>query len=93
VYIFDLDFWRRARNVCDAVSCTTEADAFLTCSWKVFLNTMMIENKTSTCHVDPLDAIFGLSALTAKGQYTGGEFCLPRLGIKFPHLPGNVILL
>jgi hypothetical protein len=54
---------------------------------------MMIENKTSTCHVDPLDAIFGLSALTAKGQYTGGEFCLPRLGIKFPHLPGNVILL
>lgn len=51
VYIFDKKFWERARNVCDTVNLLPEGQFFITSSFEVFLNTMMIENKTSTTYV------------------------------------------
>jgi hypothetical protein len=90
IYIFDREFWHRAVRVCRAVG--PEADFLRTNIWEVFLNTIMISEKTSTQHLDLLDAHQGFAVITSHGEFTGGELCFPDLGCKFPHRPSDILL-
>jgi len=90
VYILDNDFWHRAYAVCQHLG--LEAKTLITHGHEIFSNTMLIKNKTSTVHWDPLDAVDGFSAITAFEQFESGELCFPDLGLKFPHQPGDIML-
>ena len=44
-------------------------------------------------HHDLGDWLHGLAAITCFGSFTGGEFVVPGLKVKFPFQPGDVVLI
>jgi hypothetical protein len=90
IYVLDKEFYEEATNICQHVA--EAAKPILTHPQDVFTNTMVIKNKTSTVHWDPLDVKNGFGAIAAFGDFQGGELCFPDLGFKFPHQQGDIML-
>ncbi|KAJ7142159.1 hypothetical protein C8R46DRAFT_886706 [Mycena filopes] len=49
------------------------------------------EGSSERIHVDWNDNLHKFALIFTAGDYTGGEFCIPQLGIRIPFLPGSVV--
>jgi len=63
------------------------------CKWEPWSCRAFLFNLQTEGHRDGSDDKHGYAAITVFGSFTGGEFVIPELKIKFPIQPGDVIFL
>jgi hypothetical protein len=59
----------------------------------MFLGKSVIYSRRTPLHFDNKEAPEGWSPLVVMGDCDTGMLSLPRLGVKFPYLPGTLVML
>jgi hypothetical protein len=87
--------WARARRVfnvlCEYLPGATALTR--TSPWEAWTHRALLFNLNTHIHRDLNDDVHGFAAITVFGSFTGGNFVIPELRIKFPFQPGDVIFL
>jgi hypothetical protein len=90
----DLDAWSSARRFIAGLNhFHPETNICKTGKWECWAHRALLFNQETRTHRDTRDAMFGYAVIVTFGSFTGGEFVLPQLGLKFPHQPGDVIFV
>ena len=61
--------------------------------WDAWSGKVILANMPTHAHQDVQDSRHGLTAIACFGAFTGGEFVIPGLKVKFPFQPGDVIFI
>jgi len=80
-FIAALNHFHPATNICKAGD------------YECWAHRAFLFNLETHCHRDIRDAMFGYAVIVVFGSFTGGEFVVPQLRLKFPHRPGDVIII
>ncbi|KAK8025225.1 hypothetical protein PG990_003048 [Apiospora arundinis] len=81
----DPNYHELGKKICENVP----RDGYIKTTDEDFLSLFVLGiNAYTQRHRDPSDVHGGFADLFSIGQYTGGNICLPQLGIKVPYAPG-----
>jgi hypothetical protein len=86
--------WTKAIEVVSEVCARHKPSKNVRCGkWDAWTGRAVLANKPTHPHRDLGDWLLGLAVIACFGSFTGGEFVVPGLKVKFPFQPGDVIFI